>query len=61
MREILFRGKRIDNGDNHEWVYGGYAEWGEIQQVIITKGRYGRNNSYNVDSETVGAIYRLGG
>lgn len=50
-REILFRGKRLDNG---EWVYGGYAEWGNVQHVIITKGEYGKNNSYEVDPETVG-------
>ncbi len=50
-REILFRGKRTDNG---EWVYGGYAEWGNVQHVIITKGEYGKNNSYEVDSKTIG-------
>lgn len=53
-REILFRGKRLDNGENHEWVYGGYAEWGRVQHVIITKGFYGHNNSYEVDPETIG-------
>lgn len=54
MRKILFRGKRIDTDENHEWVYGGYAEWGNVQNVIITKGNYGKNNSYEVDPKTVG-------
>ena len=31
MREIKFRGKRIDN---NEWVYGGYYEWGDKSYII---------------------------
>lgn len=52
MREILFRGKRVDG--TIEWVYGGYAEWGLVQSVITTKGKYGENNAYEVDPDTVG-------
>lgn len=52
MREILFRGKRVDG--TSEWVYGGYTEWGLVQSVITTKGKYGENNAYEVDPETVG-------
>lgn len=52
MREILFRGKRVDG--TIEWVYGGYTEWGLVQSVITTKGKYGENNAYKVDPKTVG-------
>lgn len=52
MREILFRGKRVDG--TIEWVYGGYTEWGLVQSVITTKGKYGENNAYEVDPKTVG-------
>jgi len=37
-REILFRGKRIDNG---EWVYGGHAKWKDgarLSDVILQTG-----------------------
>lgn len=36
MREILFRGKRVDNG---EWIEGGYAENGG-KTFIIVRTRY---------------------
>lgn len=36
MREILFRGKRVDNG---EWIKGGYAENGG-KTFIIVRTRY---------------------
>ena len=50
MREILFRGKRIDSG---EWVYGTmYKIAIDINPFILTVGK--RGCSYQVDEETVG-------
>ena len=50
MREILFRGKRIDSG---EWVYGTmYNISIDINPFILTAGKSGC--SYQVDEETVG-------
>ena len=50
MREILFRGKRIDSG---EWVYGTmYKIAIDLNPFIITGGK--RGCSYQVDEETVG-------
>ena len=50
MREILFRGKRIDSG---EWVYGTmYKIAIDINPFILTAGKSGC--SYQVDEETVG-------
>lgn len=50
MREILFRGKRIDSG---EWVYGTmYKIAIDLNPFILTDGKSGC--SYQVDEETVG-------
>ena len=50
MREILFRGKRIDSG---EWVYGTmYKIAKDINPFILTVGK--RGCSYQVYEETVG-------
>ena len=50
MREILFRGKRIDNG---EWVYGTmYKTAIDLNPFILTAGK--SSCSYQVDKETVG-------
>ena len=59
MREIKFRGKRIDNG---EWVYGHYfIEERDIEDGIIWRDipqiqqRYGDHFQYfDVDPDTVG-------
>lgn len=60
MREILFRGKRTDNG---EWAYGTYGSY--ISQYGTTmiyldhcEGEYGFY-AYYVDPETVGQFIGL--
>ena len=52
MREILFRGKRIDNG---EWVYGSYAQQYGCHEILLehVESEYGFDR-YHVDPETVG-------
>lgn len=54
MREILFRGKRVDNG---EWVQGFYALVASnkgLKHVIYTVAENGCVIPYEVDRETVG-------
>ena len=52
MREIKFRGQRLDN---REWVYGGY--YGDEKRawiVVVTPTEYGRSIlKYEVDPSTV--------
>lgn len=48
MREILFRGKRVDNG---EWVYGFYTESCAARMGTIIEND---NDDYCVDPATVG-------
>lgn len=33
MREVLFRGRRLDSG---EWVYGSFWQWPDGDCVIVT-------------------------
>jgi len=49
MREILFRGKRLDNG---EWVYGCLNLYSEEMAYIIVD--LVKNEVYEVDAKTVG-------
>ena len=59
MREILFRGKRVDNG---EWVEGNYFQWRRYGNLILIIGRGVQNGSidgYEVIPETVGQFTGL--
>jgi len=57
MRDILFRGKRIDNG---EWIQGHYGGYTLMSGVTINaisvpyKNSIGGSLCYDVDSTTVG-------
>lgn len=58
MREILFRGKRLYNG---EWVYGSYVQQYGAATIYLPDGvdsEYGFDN-YPVDPETVGQFTGL--
>lgn len=54
MREILFRGKRIDNG---EWVKGSF--WDEIPGELGGIAQYGSCVFHHVDLATVGQFTGL--
>ena len=53
MREILFRGKRIDNG---EWVFGDFIRepFGYCIQVVTHSGNEYSRKKYVITEETVG-------
>lgn len=52
MREIVFRGKRIDTG---EWVYGNLIQWrdGGVT-ILLEKDGIDGHLEYDVDPDTVG-------
>ena len=58
MREIRFRGKRVDNG---EWVYGNYYIFNPISDPAphIQEQREDGCWSFEVDPETVGEFTGL--
>ena len=55
-REILFRGKRVDNG---EWAYGFYFEQGNGCDSVLSYISLGLLGSTHVDKNTVGQFTGL--
>ena len=58
MREILFRGKRVDDG---EWIYGHYVHQYGSDMIYLPDGvdhEYGFDY-YHIDTETVGQFTGL--
>lgn len=51
MREILFRGKRVNNG---EWIYGDLLTPTDIMNVWEISENTGMGDRYDIDPETVG-------
>ena len=53
MREILFRGKRMDNG---EWVFGDLIRepWGYCIQVVTGSGNEYSRKKYAITEKTIG-------
>lgn len=59
MREIIFRGKRIEQKD---WIYGSYIKYehmGKVRHIIIRKYDQVYFNSFDVFSESVGQMTGL--
>lgn len=57
MREILFRGKRVDNG---EWIEGSFVKMDDIRCMIVTHSSGGAVSFGNqVDPKTVGQFTGL--
>ena len=51
MREVIFRGKRIDNG---EWIYGDLLTPTDIMDIWEISENTGMGDRYEIDPETVG-------
>lgn len=58
MREILFRGKRKDNG---EWIYGSYVNQYGAHEIYLPEGIDSEHGSdhYTIVPETVGQFIGL--
>lgn len=56
MKEILFRGKRVDNG---EWVYGWYAPLVCNDRTVIPSIKDSNGSDWRVEQGTVGQFTGL--
>lgn len=56
MREIKFRGKRVDNG---KWVYGWYAPLVCNDKTVISNIRNSNGTDYRIIPETIGQFTGL--
>lgn len=59
MREVKFRGKRVDNG---EWTYGYYIYYEHMEKkkhIIVTNWAQVYTNSHEVFPETLGQLTGL--
>lgn len=56
MKEILFRGKRVDNG---EWVYGWYAPLVCNDKTVIPSIKDSNGSDWRVEPGTVGQFTGL--
>ena len=56
MKEILFKGKRVDNG---EWVYGWYAPLVCNDRTVIPSIKDSNGSAWRVEQGTVGQFTGL--